>query len=413
MKMRRVSGVLLSIVLAVSLSACGRQEEAEPAAATGVNVTVFTAAEQRIENTVTYTGEVVSEDTASVTAQVSGTALAVYAEPGDYVTAGTVLLSIDDTSYRLAYNQAQAAYNSAVAAYNSATGGAQQQSVVQLEQALNMAKTEYNDAQANYSRQQELFDIGAIGSVALDAAKTRLETAELNLSTAQKNYDLTVNVVHPESGATAQASVDSARAALDIAANNLNHVRVTAPISGYVSAVNAVKGQMVSPGIELFAIQDTGSVAAEISVTEAVISCVSVGTPATVTVKSAGVENLEGSVTLVNPVKNEQTGMYTVRVLIPNENGAVHTGMFADVCLSTIVEEHAVVVPADAVLQDGDAFYVYVVNGDEAERRPVETGISDGVSIQLASGVSAGEQVVVSGKEYLSETNNKVRVVTE
>lgn len=413
--MKKITAILLTAILLISATACGKPKDAnkENKESTATNVTSYTAVPKDVAQTVSYTGELKAAETASVTCMASAKITNVLVDVGDYVSAGTTLLTLDTASLKLQYDQAVASYNSALAAYNSTTGGSTQQQILNLEQNLSAAKTSYNTALDSYNREKALFDIGATSEINLTNAKTALENAQLNLDTAQKNYDLTVQVVTPETSATAKASVDSAKAAVALAQNNLNNASVTAPISGYIASKNVNRGQMASAGIELFTIKNTGSYDAEISVTESVIPSVTVGTPATVTVKSAGVEAVSGSVSLVNPTKNAQTGLYTVRVTVANSNDALKEGMFADITLKTAVSANGLAVPSEALIQEGEGYYVYVISGDTAEKRDVETGISDGTYTEITLGISENEQIVVSGKEYVSEINNKVHVTGE
>lgn len=412
--MRKLTATLLTMVIMVSVCACSKDKKQEvDNELTATNVTAYTTSVREVAQSVAYTGELKASETASVTCMASAKITNVLADVGDYVTAGTQLLSLDTQMLRLQYEQAQAAYNQALAAYNSTSGGATQQQVLGVEQSLSAAKINYNTVLENYQREKALFEIGATTELSLTNAKTALDNAQLNLDTAQKNYDLTVNVVTPETSATAKAAVDSAKAAVSLAQTNLNNAVVTAPISGYIASKNVNKGQMASPGVELFSIKNTGCFNAEISVTESVIPSVKVGTPATVSVKSAGLSDIEASVSLVNPTKNAQTGLYTVQVTVANTSDSLKEGMFADICLKTEVSQSAVAVPAEAIMQEGDTLYVYVITDNTAEKRIVDAGVSDGTFTEIKSGLSENEKIAVSGKEYISEANNKVKITGE
>lgn len=460
---------IVSIIAAASLlvlTGCGKQKDADMpvSATTGTNVSVYDVTKTGISSSVTYTGEIKPAEAVSVSAKASGTAKSVNADIGKYVRAGDTLLVIDSTNYQLQYNQALAAYNSAQAAYNSTVGGAQQQNVNKLSDAVTLAQQEYDNALSSYNREKELyendtnlvsarnalqnakdtyertqslFDMGAASQTTLDsarilyenaeaavktaesnlktsfeAAKSRLSSAETNLASAKESYNLTVNVLNPESEATAKAQVASAKAALDIAKHTLDNTTVKAPISGYVSSKNISRGEVVAQGVPLFTISDTSSVEGEISVTEVVIPSVKVGTPAVISVKAAGIEGISGSVSVVNSVKNETTGLYTVRVNIPNSDSVLKSGMFAEIELITNTSDNAITIPSKALMQEGNDYYVYVVDEttNTAEKRYVDTGIADTESIEIVEGLSDGEVVVVSGKEYLSEKNNQVNI---
>lgn len=424
---RKTIALGLSVILCAGVCACGKEEK-EVVTDDTVNVTVYEAGKDDIESAVTYNGKIVSGEDAAVSAKVSGEAKVIAVKEGDFVQAGATLLTIDSTSYRLAYNQALAAYNSAVAGqksaeanYNSVTGGSTQQSVNQLETALNSAKLAYDNALDIYNKQSALYNMGAISEVEFNTYKTNLENAKLSYESAKTSYELTKNVVVNETEHSAKAGIESAsagvqqaKAALDIASNNLSNCTVTAPISGYVSSKNITKGQVVSPGISIFTISNPSSVEVEINVTESVIPLIKEGGRAVVDVSSANVKEAEGSVSSFNPVKNATTGLYSVKVSIPNDDGKLKDGMIASITLVTEEHSKVITVPSSAIMQsDEDGYYVYIANGDEAEKALIEIGIANGDFTEIISGVKSGDKVIVDGKDYISENNKKIKIVEE
>ena len=407
---KKAVSLITALALAASFAGCGKKaEKQEQKAAT--NVTVSEAKISSIESTVSYTGEVKAASSASVSPKASGEIKAVYAEIGDFVKAGTVLMKIDSSSYQLSYNQAKAAYNSAVAAYNNVKNGSNAQTQVSMNQNLSNAQSAYDTARDNYNRQKSLFDIGAISQVALDAAKTQLDNASVALETAKASANLSANVIEPQSEASAKAAVDQAKAAVDLAANSLANCTVTAPISGYISSKNASVGQTAAQGMEVFGIKNSDSVDVEINVTESVIGSLSVGTSAKIDIKSARIEGADGVVSVLGEAKNDTTGMYPVKVSINNADGKIKVGMMADVSLVTDKVDGVLTISQNSVLKSGDKEYVYVADGKKAVKKNIETGITDGKNVEVLSGISEGDKVITDGKEYLSETNNDIKIV--
>ncbi len=461
-----MAAAVAGLSLVLLLSGCGKKSEDTVQEVTGTNVSVYEAGYAGIESSVTYTGEIKASDEVGVSAKVSGSAARINADIGKYVNAGDVLLEIDSTDYKLQYNQAIAAYNSAKAVYESTIGGTMQQNVNNLSDAIISAQTEYDNALSSYNREKELYDndtnlisarnalqnakdnydrtkklydMGAASLTSLDSAriayenaqatvettesslkasmeqaKSRLDMAKVNLDSAKENYDLTVNVLNKENAASAKAQVDSAKAALDIAQNTLNYTTIKAPISGYVSARNISKGEMVSQGATLFVISEISNMTAEVNVTESVIAQIGTGTQAYVSVKSAGIDKITADVSVANAVKDEKTGLYNVKVNIPNTNSVLKAGMFADISLITGRENDAIIIPSDALMQEGDEFYVYIADekNGTAQKRSVSLGLQDANNTQVTDGVEAGELVIISGKEYLSEKNNLINITS-
>ena len=407
---KKAVSLITALALAASFAGCGKKEEKQEQKA-ATNVTVSEAKISSIESTVSYTGEVKASSSASVSPKASGEIRAVYAEIGDFVKAGAVLMKIDTSAYQLSYNQAKAAYNSAVAAYNNVKNGSNAQTQVSMNQNLANAQSAYDTARDNYNRQKSLFDIGAISQVALDAAKTQFDNAAVALETAKASANLSANVIEPQSEASAKAAVDQAKAAVDLAAYSLANCTVTAPISGYISSKNASVGQTAAQGMEVFGIKNSDSVDVEINVTESVIGSLNVGTSATIDIKSAKIEGADGVVSALGEAKNDATGMYPVKVSINNADGKIKIGMMADVSLVTDKVDGVLTISQNSVLKSGDKEYVYVADGKKAVKKDIETGITDGKNVEVLSGISEGDKVITDGKEYLSETNNDIKIV--
>ncbi len=422
---KKIKCVATVLILTAALTACSNNTDT-PVTDTAVNVTVDKVTLGDIASTVSYTGDIKTENSASVAPKASGTVSKIYAEVGDYVKAGSVLFTLDSSSYSLAYNQAkaavksaEAAYNSAIAAYNNVKNGSNAQSKVNMNQTLATAQSNYDTAFDNYNRQKALYDIGAISQVALDSAKTALDNAKLALDTAKASAQLNSDVIAPQSEASAKAGIEQAsaavaqaKAAADIASNNLANCTVKAPISGYIASRNIQIGQMASQGMEAFSIKGSDDLEVEINVTEAVIGHINAGSPATVNVKSANLTDIHGAVKVVGNAKNDITGMYTVKISIPNTDEKIKVGMIADVIITTDTATNVLIAPHSAILTDRGETYVYIADGNRAIKRSVVTGISSSDMIEITSGLSEGDTVICDGKEFLSETNDTVNIAS-
>ena len=277
------------------------------------------------------------------------------------------------------------------------------------------AKTPYDAAYtAMVNAEENLKTVRLSSSAAYTAARNALENAQNALSTAQQNIGLT-DVSNKSSVATANASLESAKTALKTATDNLNNTKIRALSSGYVATKNATVGAMAAAGTPLFTIKNTDQLMAEIEVTESVIPYITTSTRAVVDVSSADRHDMAGVVTLVNPTKNEKTGMYTVQVNVTNRDGALNAGMFADVKLAIQESPNAITVPNGAIMQEGDKLYVYTasLDGKKAEKHVVSTGIESDDYTEILSGISIGDKVIVTGQDYLTDENLDINIVTE
>ena len=425
---KKAAAIILAMALAVSVAGCTSVQDAtDPTDATeaGINVTVAEAVVRDIETTATYTGELIAGETAYVTSKVSAKVERINVDLGDWVDEGDVLVILDDSDYSRQLTQAKAGYSQADAAYQSAVtardnvDGVNKQTEVQLAQAVATAEIGYNDAKTNYERQKELYEKGAVSLVVFESAKSAYESASLAYEGAKNSYDITVNVLGPGNKKSAESGVTTAKAAFSTASVAVDQAKamvaetvIKAPISGYISSKNIAIGQFAAAGTPLFTISDTSELAVEIKVTESVVPHLTRGGEAIVSVSAAGMDEIEGEISLVNPVKDAVSGMYVVRVSIDNDEDEIKAGMFADVTLITEQSESdALCVPDTAIVQTEEGNYIYVVTDGYAQLRYVECGVSDGEYTQIVDGVEEGETVVCDGKEYISETNNYVNIV--
>ena len=138
----------------------------------------------------------------------------------------------------------------------------------------------------------------------------------------------------------------------------------------------------------------------EIKISENAIQSVQVGTEATIEVGSAGITGVSGIVASVNPVADDQ-GMFLAKIYVENKEGILKGGMLADVKLATAMAEEALVIPAEALLADNADRYVYVVNGNQAEKRKIELGLQNDQEAQVTSGLSENDRIVVKGKDFI------------
>ena len=103
-----------------------------------------------------------------------------------------------------------------------------------------------------------------------------------------------------------------------------------------------------------------------------------------------------------------QVSAVNVKVEEVMETSIVDTVSYSGEVKST----EAIVVSSDALLEAEDGTkYVYIVDGDNAKRADVVTGIVTDEVVEIISGISVGDKVIVSGKEYISEKNTAIKIV--
>ena len=181
------------------------------------------------------------------------------------------------------------------------------------------------------------------------------------------------------------------------------------PTTGDVTAKSVIKGQFVKAGDELFRIADHSRVWVIAEVAEADIGNIAVGTPATITLRAFPNEPHEGKVTFIYPeMMKPETRTLSVRVELPNPDGRIKPGMYADVLLHPGAAKAPVVaVPASAVIDSGTRKVVLIAKGEgRFEPRAVKLGNAGGGYFEVLDGVKSGEEVVTSATFLIDSESN-------
>jgi membrane fusion protein, copper/silver efflux system len=188
------------------------------------------------------------------------------------------------------------------------------------------------------------------------------------------------------------------------------------PATGDIIEKAVIEGQRVAAGDELFRIADHFRVWVVAEVAEADIGMVKVGTRATVTLRAFATEPHEGVVTFIYPeMMKPETRTVSVRIELPNPDGQMKVGMYADVVFHSDSEGAPVAaVPDSAVIDSGTRQVVLVAKGDgRFEPRVVKLGRRGEGYAEILEGLKPGEEVVTSANFLIdAESNLKAALQT-
>lgn len=339
-----------ALVLAAALAGCGDGEAAEgekgkrdESVLIGPE-NVYVVGAEEISSGPALSGSLAAEREARVNAEAGGVVTAVMAEKGQAVRAGQVLARIDDPALQSQVISAQSAVRSA-------------------EQAVQLAAR-------NVERNQTLEAAGAVATRDLETARNQL--------------------------AAAQSQLAGARAQLANVRQQQGKTTVNAPISGIVSDRPVSAGSVVGLGMPMFVIVDPGSMQLEGSVPASDLSAVRVGAPVRFTVTGYPGQTFTGTVARINPAADPVTRQVPVIVSIPNAQGALVSGLFAEGRVQAETRQ-GITVPASAVDERGVQPAVVRVTGGKAERVAVTLGVRDPETdrVEITSGINAGDTLLI------------------
>jgi RND family efflux transporter MFP subunit len=377
------AALALAAALAASLAGCGSGEDAAETGAIGTAVQVETVTQETVATENRVSGSVTADDQRMIYLASSAKCTSVSAVAGDEVQAGDVICTLDLGSTLASYQAADISYRSAVQSYQD------QKAILDKQVAM---------AEDNVANTKALLEIGAASQLEVDQAELSYQNAVAGRNSALSQLEAGIQ--------NAKSGVEQLDAALENVDSSGN---VIAPISGTLSAMNAVENSFTSTALPVAVIDGAGRMKVQASVSEVLVPRLAIGDAADVTVSAAG-KTFSAVIRSVERTANAQTKLYTVTLDIPDEVEGLLSGMFADVTFHTDVSENAVAVPSEAILTSGGVQYVFVVEGDTAKYIEVTTGLTGSGVTEITSGLAAGQQLVTVGQAYLSD-GAPVRIV--
>ncbi|MFH0825777.1 MAG: efflux RND transporter periplasmic adaptor subunit [Pseudomonadota bacterium] len=295
----------------------------------------------RTKGQVTVSGSLVSRETAQVAARTQGHVVRLEVEAGASVKKDQVLLRLDNREMVDREAQAKA--------------------------ALESAGADFTKAKNDFDRFKSLFDAKSVAKKELDDATAR--------------YDM------------AKAAEQRAAAALEEVRTSLSYAEVRAPFDGVVAEKYVNQGDLVTPGRLLFNIYMPGAAELVAPVGEQYAPFLKEGTSVTVRVPSLKLEQ-RTSIREVVPLRDEKTRTITVKAPLANGEG-LNPGLYGTLTFDT-KESDAILIPAAAVKMIGQLESVRVVKDGRVTTRNVKTGTKTNDKIEVLSGLSPGEEVLVS-----------------
>jgi HlyD family secretion protein len=275
-----------------------------------------------------------------VAAEVGGRLVEVPATEGALVHSGDVVARIDPAEYELQRDGARADRDQARAQVDLLVAGARSEDIEAARAGVRSAQAAFDLAEANLRRIETLVSSGAATPRQGDEARTDAEQAGAGLAAAQEALAKMLRGSREEEVRAAQARLDQATAALDLAERALADCTVTAPIDGVITTRIREVGEFAAVGAPVVTISKLDEVWLSIYVPEARLAQVKIGAPAYVKV-DGDPTTYEGTVAFISPEaeftpRDVQTPderaklVYRVKIALPNPERVFKPGMPAD-----------------------------------------------------------------------------------
>lgn len=232
--------------------------------------------------------------------------------------------------------------------------------------------------------------------------QANLKSAEAALDLAKKKSERT-KTLHEKDGATteslesAESSVQTATAARDLILAQLQKTELRAPFDGKLGIVAVSEGAWMSSGSDVATLTDSRELNVEFDLPQRYAASLKIGDKVTLS-DSEQKTQVTATVKFLDAEISKTSRTRKVRAILPNKDGKFLAGTFVGVNLNFgSGSEVGMPVPSEALTLDANGSYVFVVKGGKAKQVYVKTGLRTPITVDITSGLTAGDTVIVSG----------------
>lgn len=368
-------------------TALAKEAQDETTAIPRVNVVPVMRSEGKSELVLPGNIEAVTE--APILARASGYVKKRYADIGDRVKAGQLLAEIDAAELDQQVRQAMAAKDQAASSLEQANAN------------LDQGKTNAELARITNDRYTSLIANGAVSKQDADTYKAQFEAQRANVQSLEKAVN------------AAKSNIGVADANLSRLLDMQGYLNVKAPFAGVITLRNVDTGALVNEGSTLmYRIAQTDRLRIYINVPQVDAAGVKVGQSADVTIPDLPSRKFKGTVTRTANALDPSSRTLLSEVQLDNSTGELIPGMYAQVDFITSRAEPPLLIRGDTLVTRADGAQVAVLNqNNQVHYQKVTLGRDFGDSVEVLSGLEAGQRIVVNPGDSVREKGKVIPVL--
>ncbi|MCS7458975.1 efflux RND transporter periplasmic adaptor subunit [Paenibacillus doosanensis] len=409
--MQWVKTASMVMVVAALAAGCASPKTASPNAAAQTDTkTVKTAAvdKQSMGDPKEQVADIVAASEVDISPKADGQVLEIVKKRGDTVQQGEVIFRLDQKDALLQKDKSEVALKSAEDALQKASEDLTN-SKTELQNSIAKAQQQLDSVTKDYNKMHNDYDAGLVTKRQLEQSEMQVNSAQLDLQNLQNKLD----AMDKTNGlASAQSQVDSAKLSLQDIDNTLDNYAVKAPISGVLTDLSVEVGQSVARGGKVGQVQQLDPIKIKADLSEAAAALVKGKQELSFYSADNPDKLLQGRVTYLADVMNSQTKSYPLELEVANADGYLKPGSRVQIQLTSKEEQMVIAVPSLSIVREGSDAFVFILKGDQVEKRPIKLGRVNETYQEVLDGVKAGEQVVVSGQHQLKD-GQKVTVAQD
>jgi RND family efflux transporter MFP subunit len=345
-------------------------------------VRVVPAVEARVPRTVAVTGTLAAEEQIVLSLKVSGRLAELTVDLGSPVRRGQVVARLDPTDFQLRLEQTEAALQQARVRLGLLARGTDDRVEADKTSIARQARAVLDEARLNRERSVRLAELELI-------ARAQLDTAVAAEVVAEGRYQDALEEARNRQGMLAQR-----RSELALARQQLDDTLLRAPVDGMIRERRASVGEYLVAGAPIATLVRVHPLRLVLAVPERAAAGIRAGQEVQVTVDGDPTA-YRGRVARLSPSIQEQSRTLTVEAEVPNEQGRLRPGAFAKADIVVAADQPAIFVPASAIVVFAGTEKVLTVREGKSLELRVQTGRREGDRVEIVTGVTAGQPIVV------------------
>lgn len=357
----------------------------------GKPVEAYEASIGDLVQTVVASGRVITPQRISIASEITGRVNFIPVFEGQTVKQGQLLIQLNDQDERASLAQATAAVGQAEAKLRQL----HEVTLPDASQNLKQAQTNAEQARKQFERTRDLQARGFISHAQLDEAKRNYDVITSQVSAAR----LQVKSNQPAGSdlAVALAALAQAKASLSLAHVKLNEDSILAPANGTLIRRSVELGDIAQPGKELMLLAADGETQILVQIDEKNLAKLVLGQKVLGSADAYADQRFDAVVSYINPGVDATRGSVEVKMLVPNPPAYLRQDMTVSVDIETARRSGALVIPT-GTLHDASSNtpWVLVVRNKHTVRQPVKLGLRGDSSVEVLSGLKAGEAVILT-----------------
>jgi membrane fusion protein (multidrug efflux system) len=237
---------------------------------------------------------------------------------------------------------------------------------------------------------------GSTQKALLNEARARVKLSNAEFKRTQGVFKKNAASETDLDSAAANVSINQAQAEYALA--QLQKLTIRAPFTGMIGLHNLSAGEYVNAGQDLVNLVELNTLKFDFALPETYLSKVKLNQNIEITTPAFPGNVYKGRVTAISPAINEQSRSFNVRAIIQNESLELRPGLFASAILEVSKNENALLVPEQALLPQGQQYFVMKVVDGKVVQVPVTIGQRRKAEVELTSGIAKDDVVIIAGQ---------------